>query len=242
MGSIVVCLWQPFDRIQNVTAAGIHADTVPAAALPALTGSFYHLIPRNSVYFYPKDAVRAALLAAYPDIAAVSLSRTSLSSIQLDTIARGQAFTWCGTSRAEPSADGNCYDSDSDGFLFEQYISSSTSASSTLPVMPVYAPLTATTTEMLRATVEGPAAVLGVIRFARAMGSLGARVAAVQIRGDEADLFTTGGTRITYVIGDESAAASLAATAFRTLDLNGGSLEYIDLRFSGKVYYKAATN
>jgi len=236
-------LWQPWTRIQAVEANGPHADAIPEVAKSALTGTYYHLIPRDSIFFYPRDAVRAAVLAAYPDIEAVSLSRTTFKSISITSIERAAVFTWCGEDRMMPSSTG-CYDSDNSGFLFEPFISAgapaSTTASSTagMPSLPVYAALTASSTDPLRATVANAPGIMGVIRFARAMGSLGARVKSIQIRGDEADLYTPGGTRITYVIGEESAAASLAATAFPNLDLNGGSLDYIDLRFSGKVYYK----
>ena len=88
------------------------------------------------------------------------------------------------------------------------------------------------------ASLANPGAILGMLQFDRAVATLGARVAALELSGDEANLYTTGGTRITYVAGQESAAASLAAASFRTLDLNSGSIDYIDLRFSGKVYYK----
>jgi len=63
-------------------------------------------------------------------------------------------------------------------------------------------------------------------------------VHAVTLRGDEVDLHTEGGTRITYVIGDEGEAAILAATSFPTLNVNDGSIEYVDLRFRNKVYLK----
>ncbi|HVX90596.1 MAG TPA: hypothetical protein VHC20_03085 [Candidatus Paceibacterota bacterium] len=243
LGAGVYALWQPWARIQAVEASGPHADTIPIAAKEALAGTYFHLIPRDSIFFYPRDAVRTAVLDAYPDIEAVSLSRTTFKSVSITAIERATAFTWCGEDHTAPSTDG-CYDADNDGFIFESFMPSSIAASTTasdtpaMPSLPVYAALAASSTKPLRATVANAPGIVGVIRFARAMGSLGARVKSIQIRDDEADLYTSGGTRITYVIGQESAAASLAATAFPELDLNGGSLDYIDLRFSGKVYYK----
>ncbi|HVW71599.1 MAG TPA: hypothetical protein VHB93_00395, partial [Candidatus Paceibacterota bacterium] len=66
IGAAFYALWQPWARIAAVEANGPHADTVPAIAKTALTGSYYYVIPRDSIFFYPRDAVRAAVLDAYP--------------------------------------------------------------------------------------------------------------------------------------------------------------------------------
>ena len=70
------------------------------------------------------------------------------------------------------------------------------------------------------------------------MKSLNVPIVSLVLRGDEADLYPQSGTRITYVLGQEQAAAQLAKAAFPSLDLNDGSVQYVDLRFDGKVYYK----
>ena len=77
-----------------------------------------------------------------------------------------------------------------------------------------------------------------MLRFVKTLKSLGANITSVEIRGDEADLYTTYGTRITYVLGREQQAASLAATAFPSLTLSNSSLLYVDLRFDSKVFFK----
>jgi hypothetical protein len=60
------------------------------------------------------------------------------------------------------------------------------------------------------------------------------------LRADEVDLFIVSGTRITYVLGDEQNAFTLATAAFPQANLADGSVDYIDLRFtgSGRVYLK----
>ncbi|MBU2330176.1 hypothetical protein KKG57_01780, partial [Patescibacteria group bacterium] len=65
-----------------------------------------------------------------------------------------------------------------------------------------------------------------------------ANVTSLAIRNDEADLYTTAGTRITYVLGQEQEAVITAASIFSQLNLNDGSVEYVDLRFAGKGYFK----
>ena len=46
------------------------------------------------------------------------------------------------------------------------------------------------------------------------------------------------GTRVTYVLGDEQNAFTALTSARDDLNLADGSLEYVDLRFDGKVYLK----
>src|SRR5262249_52105520 len=76
------------------------------------------------------------------------------------------------------------------------------------------------------------------LEFVKAIKSLGVPIVSLVIRGDEADLYAQSGTRITYVLGTEQTTATIAASAFPSLNLNDGSLEYIDLRFGDKVYFK----
>jgi hypothetical protein len=105
----------------------------------------------------------------------------------------------------------------------------------------LFAPL-ATSTGVLAPplgySLQSTKPVAGVLSFVKAMKSLGANVIAVEMRGDEADLYTEAGTRITYVTGREEQAAALAATSFPSLKLNDGSLLYVDLRFDSKIFFK----
>jgi hypothetical protein len=75
--------------------------------------------------------------------------------------------------------------------------------------------------------------------FVKEIKSLDVPIVTLVIRDDdEADLYAQSGTRITYVLGTEEASTVLAESAFPSLNLNDGSLEYVDLRFAGKVYFK----
>jgi cell division septal protein FtsQ len=231
VGAGFYALWQPFARIQRIDVSGPHADAsqIPAAAQAALTGTYFHIVPKDSIFFFPKESVRQAVLAAYPDVTAVSVSRASLDAIRVTALGRTEAFVWCGEAYSAATSTTGCYSSDAEGFLYQ---------TADVPPLPVYAALAASSTPGIGAQIGNAGAILGMLQFDRAAATLGARVVALELNGDEANLYTSGGTRITYVAGQESAAAALAAASFRTLDLNSGSIEYVDLRFSGKVYYK----
>jgi hypothetical protein len=81
-------------------------------------------------------------------------------------------------------------------------------------------------------------AIPDALRFVKAIRGLNVPVSSLALRGDEADLWLSGPTRITYVLGTEEMAAQLAASVVPTLDFTNASVEYLDLRFSGKAYVK----
>ncbi len=246
LGVSIYTIWQPVFRVQRIEATGPHAEDVQRIARQSLNGTFSYIIPRDSIFFMPKTEVRAAILNAYPDISAVSVKRSGFYAISINSLARTSAFVWCGTSViSEAPGDGLCYEADAAGFLFSTiYPTEVTNASTTEMVMQLpagtlrfYAPLTEVTAP-LKAYVANASVIPDILHLQRALSSLGAGISQVQIRGDEVDFYTEGGTRITYVLGDEANAAALAASAFPSLNLNDGSIEYVDLRFTGKVYYK----
>jgi len=260
----IICLWLPAFRIQHVDAAGLDESNMQAIARSEMIGTYEYVLPRNSIFFFPLSEIRAQILAQYPEIAAVAISRESFNAIGIDSIPRETAFIWCGTtyvagqrsshtpliqtasSTAATSTSAvlptisvpTCYDADSQGFIFAQ----NTNATSTLAdTLHVYGPLavsTSTSNSLLAHTVSGATYIPNALEVVKVVKSLGISVVARVLRGDEADLDTQAGTRITYVLGQEAGAAQLAQSAFPSLNLNDGSLEYVDLRFNGKVYFK----
>jgi len=152
-------------------------------------------------------------------------------------------------------ADSRCYAADAEGLIYAYVpttpdeIQAAAPAASSAPqvALPqaaqglnIYGPLAdaSTTDNPIGSHVAGAQFIPGALQFARTMQSLGAPIEAVQLRGDEADIYLTGGTRLTYVLGQEEKAAALAKAAFPQLDLSDGSIDYVDLRFDGKVYFK----
>jgi hypothetical protein len=257
-------LWLPSLRIQTISAEGPGADSAKEIVSLTISGSYFHIIPRNSIVFYSKEKIRTAIIDANPDVSAVSLTPTSFSSLHIRTTSRAESFIWCGTAFENPNTDGSCYQSDIEGFIFmqdaERVVTNtpmSTSTSSTTPhtatvsVSPakqnvqsqihVYGPLDRDVSggqSPIRAHLALSSRIPEALKFVDAMRELGAPVTSLVIRGDEADLWIGKTTRITYVLGHEKDAALSAASAFPNLSLTDGTIQYIDLRFPGKVYLK----
>jgi hypothetical protein len=215
----------------------------------ALTGTYAFIIPRNSIFFFPKDDVRAAILREHPEAGALSISRDSFSSITIEATPRAKGFVWCGISLDAPYANETCFDTDVEGLVFRPSdVSTSTvvlTVASGTPMTPgdlrIYAPVDQDLGEgasPVGARVVGATNIPNALRFVKAVRDLGVPVSALQLRGDEADLWVNKSTRITYVLGREEEAVQLAASVVPELTLDDGSIQYLDLRFKGKAYVK----
>lgn len=242
----IAALWLPAVRIQTVHASGPNDAEVQSVAENTLKGTYYFIIPRDSIFFFPEKDIRHAVLTQYPSIAAVSIFRTSFESIALASISREASFLWCG---ATPNTAGpalvdlnasttsatllpSCYDTDSLGYVFAEAHPSGSDS------FRIYDDVDVSNGSPLGSRIKNASALPNALQFVKVIKSLGVAVTSLALRSDEADLYTQGGTKITYVLGKEDAAAKLAEAAFPTMSLNDGSLEYVDLRFTDKVYFK----
>lgn len=248
IAAVFYLMWRPAFRIQAVTASGPGSDISKQVVLTEISGTYLHILPRDSIFFYPQSKIRVAILDSIPEAAAVSLQRDSFSSINATTIAREESFIWCGTVIDTPDPSG-CYDADVQGFIFKPDTGSVPSASSTASTtratahaeVRIFAALdrdVSNGASPIRGRVLSASYLPNALKFVDAVRTLGAPVSALAIRGDEADLWLGGPTRITYVLGQEKEAADVAASALPTLKLTDGTIQYIDLRFPGKAYVK----
>jgi hypothetical protein len=238
-----------------MSAEGPDADAARVIAERAIKGTYLYVLPKDSIFIFPEGSIRRQILDAHPAITAVSIKRTGFTAIAIQNVPRTSAFIWCGPSAASSSP---CYQADAEGFVFAPAEGTATVAVAAqmdalteptevaerviedvdMSVLRVYAPLAGEGAEPVRSHVVGASRLPDALRFVKAMKSLGVGIVSVEIREDEADLYTPEGTRITYILGREKAAADLAASAFPSLKVPTGAFEYVDLRFDGKVYVK----
>jgi hypothetical protein len=240
LGAVIYGFWRPEVRISEIRVSDV-PDLAHAEALvtEVLDGAYLGVFPRDSVFFYPEQEARAALLDAFPSLSAVSVSRASFTALEIRGTERVSAFYWCGTTSADFTISlASCYEADADGLVFASAPSSE--GASTTERLRIYAPIdtASSTTYPLRARVIGYEHLPSLLRFIGAVRTLGIPVLSSAIQGDEAELFVTPETRIKYVLGREEEAAKSAEAAFPTINFLDGSVEYADLRFDGKVYVK----
>jgi len=232
LAAVVYGLWQSSVRIARVDVYGADAS-LAAYAKDAIQGSYFGIIPRDSIFFFPASHIRTDILAAHLDIAAVSIFRSSLTSISMKMSERAPIARWCGLA---PTAgvDEYCYVFDASGFIF----AAATTSIQAINTFALYAPLEGETLEPLRATIAHTERLPAAFDFARQLDTLGSPVLQVSMRGDEVDDTLKSGTRVTYVLGNERNAFTALVSARDNLNLADGSIDYVDLRFDGKVYLK----
>lgn len=246
-------------RISDIKVFGAD-ESFADIARTAMQGSYLGIIPRDSILFFPASRIRADIITSHPDIAAVSIFRNSFSSLSIKVDYRVPIARWCGTSSTStspadsprkevmPTESGECYLFDAGGFLYataSQEGDASTTvgvhSGDTLTPYALYSALQSDSTSPIGATLKDANHIPAVFDFAREIGLSGPSVNTIVIRGDEVDFFLgSDGPRITYLLGDEQNAFTALVSAKAQLNLSDPTLQYVDVRFPGKVYVKRA--
>ncbi len=235
LGAMLYGLRQPSVRISHIQISGTDVNLAHYAT-EAMEGMYLGLVPRNSFFFVPERRIRSAILADYLGFATVSIVRTDLTGISITVTERTAVARWCGStpSTSSSQAEGQCYVFDPNGFIFEIAATST----QTLNSFSLYAPIAGNVQDPLRATLADADKLPAMFDFARRVDAFGSPVTTILIRNDEVDDYLSSGTRITYVLGNEQNAITALVSAEGNLNLSDGSLDYVDLRFDGKVYLK----
>ncbi len=233
IGAGVYGLQQSAVRISHIEVFG--ADTSLAEyATDAMQGWYVGVIPRNSIFFFPEERIRADILAAHGDIAAVSIFRSGFNGLSIKVDTRAPIARWCGLAPTGGGIEEYCYIFDASGFIF----AANASSTQTINTFTLYAPLEGETLEPLRATIADAEKLPAVFDFARELATFGSPVTQVIIRDGEVDNYLASGTRVMYVLVHEQDAFTALVSARDGLNLADGSIDYVDLRFDGKVYLK----
>jgi len=201
-----------------------------------MQGSYFGIVPRDSTFFVPMHRIRVAILAVHPDIAALSISRQGTTGLSIRPSMRTAVGRWCGSAYSAGSeSTTDCYLFDPNGFV---YTDASSTATMPINTFTLYRPLADDASLPLHATLPDAALLPDAFAFTRQLAGFGSPADAVVIRGDEVDILLASGTRVTYVLGHEQDAYSALLSARASFNLANGSVDYIDLRFPGKVYIK----
>ncbi|MBI4065745.1 hypothetical protein HY412_00935 [Candidatus Kaiserbacteria bacterium] len=243
---LIILLTATVYGLQHSAVRILHAEVISADAslsayaTNAMQGNYFGIIPRGSIFFFPEERIRADILSSHNDIAAVSILRNGFTGISIKIDYRVPIARWCGdATRFNPAIAGlnlvaDCYVFDSSGIIF----SAVSTTTQTINTFKLYAPLVGETLEPLRAIILHAEELPAVFDFARQLATLGSQTVSVVIHGDEVDNILASGTRVTYVLGREQDAFTALVSARDNFNLADGSVDYIDLRFDGKVYVK----
>ncbi|MBU6490880.1 hypothetical protein KGQ25_01850 [Patescibacteria group bacterium] len=238
-GAVVYGFQQEAVRISDIQVFGA-SQSFADIARAAMRGNYLGLIPRNSTFFFPASSIRANIIAAHPDVAAVALFRSGLTGLSVKVDERIPIATWCppsfagAGSIASSTATTGCYLFDADGFIY-----ATTSAARPLNSFIVYEPLATSGGDPIGSTLPNAAKLPTTFDFARQLATFGSPVSAIVFGTDnEVDDYLASGTRVTYILGNEQTAFAALTSAQADFNLADGSVDYVDLRFDGKIYLK----
>lgn len=245
LGALIYGLWQQQVRISHIVVYGAN-QSLADVATAAMQGSYLGIIPRNSTFFLSESSIRAPLLAAHQDIAAISIFRNGFTGLSIKVDYRVPIARWCGVSPSVQIAsstqlilDAPCYFFDASGFIYMR-----ADDTSTVNGFIVYTPLPipdrglTSVTAPIGGTLPNADKLPSAFDFARQLATFGSPVSSIVFHEDEVDDYLKSGTHIGYVLGDEQNAFTAFVSAHTNFNLADGSVDYIDLRFPGKVYVK----
>jgi cell division septal protein FtsQ len=236
VGGLVALMHADFMRISRITVTGtqtIATSSLVAYAERELAGSYLGIIPKDNIILYPKAAIAASLIEAFPVLASATVSASDFHSISILVVERKPKAQWCGVDASAPEP---CFLLDENGAVYRSS-------------------LTFTDPSYIKyfGSISGssPKQYLSVREF-RALSALVDTIAASQkterIDGVWVDtnrdvhlLFGSGFTLLFMLSSDgadiyQRFTLALQSDPFKTHALDDFS--YLDLRFGDKLYYK----
>ena len=225
----------PQFSIQTISVVG--ADQVPAAlisdyAQTLLDDGSHHLLSRDNIFTYPRAVIEKDIVGYFPRIASANVSRASLlaTAITVTVQERQQFALWC-------SDDGlQCYSMDQGGFIFAQ--SPVVSASSSEYVF--HGAISTSTDPIGQSFV--PAHLPGLVALLQLLGQAGFTPLGVTAQSDQDfSIPLSQGFMLKASFGEDGDTLTKNLQLILSSDALSGKadqLEYIDLRFGDRVYYK----
>ncbi|MEK7644971.1 MAG: hypothetical protein AAB391_01415 [Patescibacteria group bacterium] len=253
LASVILIARLSIFQIQSVQVEGnsVTATSDVQAKIAELTdGNYLWVFPKSNVLLYPKRAILSAIKQQW--------FRVEVVSAGLDGQWRGEAtltmrigertpvYVWCGVlaPAVVQAGSGNeqCQYSDEKGYLYAEAASFSGT-----PYVKLYGGLAPGTSPLGAHFLASstPDAFGSALSFVSAIGGVdffGASfkpMALIAKENNEFEVVTAGGTRIFFTL-DQDIQRSIEA--FRRVvdseNLTSARVEYLDLRYGNKVYYK----
>ena len=231
-------------RIEKTVVFGtniLKEDDVLEVINVGISGKYFFLIPKNSIFFYPKEGIKNALLNKFGRIEAVYPALDNGNVLVVSISEHSPKYLWCGDKKIEENnASGNCYFMDKTGLIFVKSPDFSSNVFFTF-----YGPL-ASTTEPIGARIFSVEEFERVVYFKDSISEIGfkSKAFAVLNDGDYEFNLSPSGKILFNTKNDFTKSLDNILLAITSLPLSDeiktklDSLLYIDVRFGNKVFYK----
>lgn len=227
LGLGIYGMWQQVVRITNIEIAGTRKvePTALVDTIHANISGTRFIIPRDSIFFFPRRAVIRAVKERFPRIRTLQLQRAGFSKLKVSVTERTPKLEWCGEAQGDTQ---NCFLVDETGFLFAPSIKKASTTT-------LYGKLTAP--GPLKSFFYAPQAVPRTLPLLTALEDTGLHVASLTFREDDEVAMTLDeGIVVTYVLGEEEFIAQALPQLLASGDIR--TIDTIDMRFGKRVYIK----
>ena len=224
-------------RIQNIAVQGnysVGTSAVQDAVVKDLVHPYLGIFSKYNRFIYPKDVIHADLLTQFPRIQSLSLSMQGGHTLVAAVIERTPSYTWC-SGLPDDTSSRSCYFMDDHGFVFSDAPIFSGHAYFAYYGMLGDSPISKTYLDAAHFD--------SINQLKKALEAQNFHPYALVAHDDgEYDLYINQGTKIIFSNDEEiSSVIANAMTLIHNSDLfkkESGTLEYIDLRYGDKIYYK----
>ena len=242
IGALFVGIIYAFNRpellISNVIVSGtssLGAPELKQFVEDKIAGKYVYLIPRANVLLYPKQMLEKELLSKFKPIREVTINRGVWGTLLVSIDEREPNALWCGENRLEGVIP-ECYFLDEDGFIYMKAPVFSENV-----YMRFYGPLEngyPLGQFFLEPSIYGS---LGL--FVISLKDEGIPVADFSVRDDhDFEVHLGSGIQVLFARNQELSTvlnnmrSVFASDEFKNTNLS--TVDYIDLRFGNKVFYK----
>ncbi len=101
-------------RIAHIEVSGaetIASSTIATQVREGLRGAYAYVIPRDNIFFYPKQELDSELLAMHPTLASVDVHAVDFNTVAVVVAERSPRALWC-------SENNECYYMDENGVVY----------------------------------------------------------------------------------------------------------------------------
>ena len=224
----------------------VEGEVIKEIVEEKIAGYYLWLVPKTNILLYPKNNIKTELQEKFRRLKNINLSVASNKVLGVTVTEREGLFIWCGDQLPEASTENKCYFVDENGYIFAEapYFSGEV-------YFKFYAPIDGTSDDptgsyLLNGNFEK------IILFKNALETMGLKPVALYAKdNNEIKLYLSKGKSLSMgpeiiftIDADLENLAENLETALSTEPLLSNfknkysSLEYIDLRYGNKVYYR----
>lgn len=228
-------------QVSNILISGnkvIPQEKIQSIVEDNLSGTYFFLSPKTNIFFYPKSRITKQIEDEFERVKEVSVNFVNLKSIEVKILERTPKSMWCGVKKE--SAVGGCYFMDENGYIYAK--APDFGGNVFLKFFGLdYNSLLLGSESPIGVTIMDVEKFDKFTLFVDTLSEIGYKpISLARVDDHDFELYFNDGMKI--IFGNDQDFEILLDNLQSVLDsgelVNRENIDYIDLRFGNKVYYK----